>query len=78
MRGLAGLCDRERRTIWIDSRLGRAEREETVVHEVLHACLPESVGVMADAEEALVARLERPLTDILRAGVLVAAPEEAR
>lgn len=76
MRGLAGLCDRETRTIWIDAKLTDAETSSTFVHELLHACLPDSHGAEAAAEERLVTSLEEPLTDLILRGVFVSVPDE--
>src|SRR5512139_1853732 len=76
MRGLAGLCDREAHAIWIDAKLSQDETSRTLVHELLHACLPDSHGETAEAEERLIAKLEAPLTDLILRGVFVAVPDE--
>lgn len=60
-----GMCYLNTRQIFIDSGLTRNEREETFVHELLHACWPE--GVCGNRlEEAIIESLSRTLYDVLK------------
>lgn len=72
--GAVGLCNSDDLTIQIDPRMTRIDRERTLVHEVLHACLGAKLD---EAEERLVLRLEDPLHRLLVSGQLVAVPDEA-
>jgi len=51
--------------IFIDSGLPRNEREETFIHELLHACWPED-ACGDRLEEAIIESLSRTLYDALR------------
>jgi hypothetical protein len=75
MRGLAGLCDANASTIWIDSKVEGRGRELTYVHEVLHALWPEGT-VSAEVEERLILKLEGPMLSAIKRGAFVLAPEE--
>lgn len=75
MRGLAGMCDLETRTIWLDAKGTRLERELTYVHEVLHAIWPRG-EVTNEAEEKLILALERPLAEAIAEGAFMISPPD--
>jgi hypothetical protein len=75
MRGLRGLADLDEKTIHIDPRVDRQEREVTYVHELLHAIWPPGV-VDEETEEKLVRGLEYHLHRAVAQGYL--GPEEKK
>jgi Zn-dependent peptidase ImmA (M78 family) len=75
MRGVLGLCDDETRTITLDAREPRVQRELTLVHEVLHALFPSGI-VDGETEERIVRGMEAPTRALLMSGALVAVPDE--
>lgn len=62
-RGLHGLCNYRKREIIIDVELPLLEREETFLHEVMHACWPER---WPSTEEKMIRRLSPRLLDALK------------
>lgn len=72
--GAVGLCEPDLRVIQVDARQTRLDRELTLVHELLHACLGDAP--LDEAEERIVSRLEAPLHALLVSGQLVAVPTE--
>lgn len=60
-----GMCGYSKRTIYIHPDLPKAEIAETFLHEVLHACLPETTWG-ARVEEKMVRRLAPRLLTALR------------
>jgi hypothetical protein len=54
-RGLDGLCRPDVREIHIDESLTAEERDETFLHELMHACVREPVSLRV--EERLVNRM---------------------
>ncbi len=77
MRGLRGLCDPERRTIWIDSKVSAMDQGVTLIHEIIHAAL-DGRGIPIQWEEAAAYGLEEALHSLVLSGSLVAVPEEVR
>lgn len=63
-RDLDGWCVYNRREIQIEETLTGAHREETFLHELLHACLPENWA--PNAEETMIRRLAPRLLDTLK------------
>jgi hypothetical protein len=74
--GLLGEAREDTRVIWIAPHLTGRELDETLIHEVIHACLPCGL-VPIETEEKIADALERPLADLLLSGALVSVPEEA-
>jgi len=75
MRGLRGLCDLDTRTLWLDAKCARAERELTYVHEALHAIFPNGI-VSEKIEERIIAALESPLASAIAEGAFLVAPDD--
>lgn len=63
-RGVEAYFDRRTRQILIGAHLTRAQREEALVHEVLHALLPDDIP--AELEERVVEHLDGRLVRVLR------------
>lgn len=65
--GVSGCTDTEHRTIWIDKRLGQAERRSTLAHEAIHAARGDlDCGEREDAlVEQAAARLLLPIERLL-------------
>jgi hypothetical protein len=69
-KGVWGDANPETRLIRLASHLKGRDLGLTLIHEVLHACLPDSSGDVLKIEEALVRRLEQPLAAVLKSGAL--------
>jgi len=68
-KGHIGKCDWEKRELWIAPSLAGIQRFECVLHEGLHAQMP-------DASEEAVERMGVELTELLRAcGAICSAAE---
>lgn len=67
---ISGLCHDRTHTIYVDKRMSMPDREEVLVHEVLHAIWPKG-AVDHDTEEKLVEALCGPLTELLRKNKLL-------
>lgn len=76
MRGFRGLTDPATRTIWIDRRVARRDRELTFCHELVHAMLDAVGGLHNDQEERVAYGIEGPLRGLVLAGVLTTTPDE--
>ena len=63
-KGFYGLCLRTAREIQIDDTITGDEREETFLHELMHACIRERVS--DEAEERLVDRMAPRLLAALK------------
>jgi hypothetical protein len=72
-KGVWGDANPETRVIRLSSHLKGRDLGLTLIHEVLHACLPDSAGDVLRIEEALVRRLERPLKAVMESGALIKA-----
>lgn len=67
---LVGRCDNEQLIIVIDPKLAPSQSAETVVHEVLHACMDligASEDINSDIEERLVRRLAPVVAQVVAA-----------
>jgi hypothetical protein len=53
-------------TIYLDKKQGQDQLADTLLHEVMHACLQPLFGMEEDAEEAFVRTLAPGLLDTLR------------
>lgn len=63
---LYGVCIPTKRLIQLNSDYPRADIEETLLHEVMHACLPVRMrGVTMEAEERLISRMTPELMRVL-------------
>lgn len=67
---LLGMCIPVDRYISISTEQSRSEREETLLHEILHGIFPE--GIVKDAtEERIVEALANSLYEIIRTNKLL-------
>lgn len=66
LEGCDGITFFDRREIFIDATLGRADREDTLWHELKHAALATASGLTAKREERAIRALTPRLWPILR------------
>ena len=55
-----GHCDHDARVITVADRLDKQDAEETFIHELLHALIPEQECVWTEKQEELVVELLAP------------------
>lgn len=71
-----GLCDFDAKTIWLSRRLSMKAKQETLLHELLHAVWPEGI-VSHRVEEKIVHGIDEKLLKVILENKLGAVFTEA-